>query len=69
MSPRSSSVFSPESLTLGICLVALGVLWMLSNLGQLELVPVLRSWWPAALVLWGVLELVDLGVRRARRQR
>ena len=45
----------------------LGVLWTLSNLGRLELLPVLRTWWPLSLVLWGVLELADLIVRRSRR--
>ena len=29
--------FSPEGVTLGVCLVALGVLWTLSNLGRVEL--------------------------------
>jgi hypothetical protein len=67
MSARSSSPFSPEGLTLGIGLVALGVLWTLANLGRLELLPVLRTWWPASLLLWGVLELVELAVRRSRR--
>jgi hypothetical protein len=67
MSGRSFSPFSPEGLTLGICLVVLGVLWTLGNMGRLELLPVLRTWWPASLVLWGLLELVDLGVRRSRR--
>jgi hypothetical protein len=67
MSGRSFSPFSPEGLTLGVCLVALGVMWTLANLGRLELLPALRTWWPASLVLWGVLELVDLAVRRSRR--
>ncbi len=67
MSGRSFSAFSPEGLTLGVCLVALGVLWTLGNLGRLELLPVLRTWWPLSLVLWGVLELVDLGLRRSAR--
>jgi hypothetical protein len=67
MSPRSFSPFSPEGLTLGICLVAVGVLWTLANMGRLELLPVLRTWWPASLVLWGVLELVDLAIRRSGR--
>ncbi len=68
MTDRSFSAFSPEGLTFGVCLVALGVLWTLANLGRLELVPVLRTWWPMSLVLWGALELVDLGMRRARRK-
>ncbi len=62
----SRQVFSPEGLTLGVCLVALGVLWTLSNLGRVELLPVVRTWWPASLVLWGLLELADLLLRRGR---
>ncbi len=65
---RSSSIFSPEGLTLGICLVALGVLWTLGNMGRLDTLAVLRTWWPSSFVLWGVLELVDLGMRRASRR-
>ncbi len=56
--------FSPEGLTLGTCLVALGLLWTLANMGRLELLPVLRTYWPLTLVLWGVLELADLLIRR-----
>jgi hypothetical protein len=65
----SRPAFSPEGLTLGVCLVALGVVWTLSNLGRLDLLPVLRTWWPLSLVLWGVLELVELAIRRGRRSR
>jgi hypothetical protein len=63
----SRPAFSPEGLTLGVCLVTLGVLWTLSNLGRLELLPLLRTWWPLSFVLWGVLELADLLFRRVRR--
>ncbi len=63
----SRPVFSPEGLTLGASLVALGVLWTLSNLGRLELLPTLRTYWPLSLVLWGVLELAELTIRRSRR--
>jgi hypothetical protein len=51
--------------TLGICLVALGVLWTLGNLGRIEMLSVLRTWWPLSLALWGVLELADLAIRRS----
>ncbi len=68
MSRLGSSVFSPEGLTLGICLVALGVLWTFANMGRLDLLPVLRTWWPLSFVVWGVLELVDLGIRRSSRR-
>jgi hypothetical protein len=59
--------FKVEGFVLGVCLLGLGVLWMLANLGQLELLPTLRTWWPASLVVWGLAELVQsLLVRRTR---
>lgn len=60
--------FSPEGLTLGSGLIAVGVLWTLSNLGRVDLLYTLRTWWPLALILWGGLELVDLLIRRAARR-
>jgi hypothetical protein len=59
------SAFSPEGVTFGVSLVLLGVLGTLANLGRLELLPLLRTWWPLTLVLWGVLELADLWIRRS----
>jgi hypothetical protein len=41
------------------------VLGTLANLGKLELLPLLRTWWPLSLVLWGALELADLWIRRS----
>jgi len=64
----SRPAFSAEGVTLGVCLVALGVLWTLSNLGRVEMLPLLRTWWPLSFVLWGALELVDLAVRRSSRR-
>jgi hypothetical protein len=64
----SRPAFSAEGVTLGACLVALGVLWTLANLGRLEILPMLRTWWPLSLALWGVLELVDLAIRRSSRR-
>lgn len=61
----SRPAFSPEGLTLGTGLIAIGVLWTLSNLGTIDLLYTLKTWWPLALVLWGVLELVDLSIRRS----
>jgi hypothetical protein len=61
--------FSPEGVTLGASLVALGVLGTLANLGRIELLPLLRTFWPLVLVLWGVLELVDLALRRSSHGR
>lgn len=64
MAPR----FKPESLVLAVCLIALGVLWTLGNMGRLDTLQALRTWWPASLVLWGVLELLrTLGEGRDRR--
>jgi hypothetical protein len=35
--------FSPEGVTLKMCLMTLGVLWTLGNLGRIEILPVLRT--------------------------
>lgn len=59
--------FRPEGLALGLILVTVGVVWTLSNLGRLDLLSTLRTWWPLALVVWGLLELADLAARRSRR--
>jgi hypothetical protein len=61
MSRRS---FSPEGVTLGVSLIAIGGLWTLANMGRVDLLGALHTWWPLALVLWGALELVDLALRR-----
>ena len=62
---KSRPAFSPEGVTLGLGLIAMGLLWTLSNFGRVDLLLVLRTWWPMLLIVWGVLELVDLGIRRA----
>ena len=61
----SRPAFSPEGVTLGLGLIAIGLLWTLSNFGRVDLLLVLRTWWPTLLILWGGLELLDLGIRRA----
>ncbi len=53
----------PESFTAGLVLVTLGILWTLSNMGRLDLLATLRTWWPLTLVIWGVAELVAWAVR------
>ena len=58
-----------EGIVLGLCLVALGAVWTLANLGRLDLLDTLRRWWPASLVLWGLLELIAAWSRRARTGR
>jgi hypothetical protein len=65
----SRPAFSPEGVTFGACLVALGVLGTLANLDRIELLPILRTYWPLSLVLWGVLELVALWSRRSSQGR
>ena len=50
--------FKPESLVLAVCLIGLGVIWTLGNMGRIDTLHSLRTWWPASLVLWGLLELV-----------
>jgi hypothetical protein len=58
-----------EALVLGLCLVGLGLVWTLANLGHLDLLTTLRRWWPASLVLWGMLELVAAWTHRERAGR
>ena len=57
--------FRPESLALGLILVALGVLWTLGNLGALDLLYTLRTYWPVSLIVWGALELLAAWLRRS----
>lgn len=60
----------PETLVLGVALIALGVVWTLANHGTLDLLETLRRWWPATLVLWGTLELYrSYADRRTGRSR
>jgi len=58
--------FKPEGAVLGASLVALGALWTLSNMGKIEMLSTLRTWWPLALVLWGALELANTYAARRR---
>jgi hypothetical protein len=60
--------FKPESLVLAVCLIGLGVIGTLGNMGRIDTLHALRTWWPASLVLWGLLELVrTFGESRDRR--
>jgi hypothetical protein len=59
---------STEALVSGLGLVALGVLILLSNLGKIELLPTLRTWWPVMLIVWGVAELTNAWAQSARRR-
>ena len=59
-----SVLFNLEALVAGIGLIALGVVWMLANLGYLDLLGTLHRWWPSILVLWGALSLARSLARR-----
>jgi hypothetical protein len=61
------TTYRPETLALGLSLIALGTLWMLANLGALDLLATLRTWWPVSLIVWGVLELLASLARRAEK--
>jgi len=61
--------FRSEGLVLGLLLVALGSVWMASNLGRLDLLSTLRTWWPASLVVWGAVELVAFAMNRTASSR
>ena len=56
--------FRTEGLVVGLGLIVLGLLWTLANLGRIDLLATLRTWWPSLLVLWGVLELARTLKRR-----
>ena len=49
--------FSPEAFGFGVFLATVGVVFLLSNLGLLEAIPLLRKIWPLFLVVWGVAEI------------
>ena len=57
--------FRPEGIVFGLILVALGVLWTLSNLGRIDMLETLRRRWPLTLVVWGALELLAVLHRRS----
>ncbi len=57
----------PDSLALGISLIALGSICTLGNLGHLDAFETLRTWWPASLILWGALELLEWRLGRAAK--
>ena len=62
---RTMTRLKPDSLALGLALVALGVIWTLGNLGHLDTLSTIRTWWPMALIVWGVLELYETLAPRA----
>ena len=46
-----------EGIVLGLALLGLGIVCLLANLGRVDLLTTLRTWWPLTLVVWGGLEL------------
>lgn len=50
--------FRPEAVALAVSLIALGLVLTLGNLGRVDALYVLRTWWPASLVFWGLVELL-----------
>jgi hypothetical protein len=59
-----------EGIVLGLALLGLGIAWLLANLGRIDLLTTLRTWWPLTLVVWGALELYQaLAARAARDER
>jgi len=61
MPPR----FSPERLVVGVGLMALGVVGLLSRLGHLDFLSAVRTWWPAILVFWGLVEIYNTYAARS----
>jgi hypothetical protein len=56
--------FRPEGVVSGLALVAVGVVWTLGNLGEVDALLILRTWWPLTLIVWGALELAATLTRR-----
>lgn len=58
----------PESLTLGLLLVAMGALALLANFGKVEFLETVRVWWPLSLLVWGILEVLASLMNRSTRR-
>jgi hypothetical protein len=50
--------FSAEAFGFGVFLATVGLVFLLSNLGIIEAIPLLRKIWPMFLVIWGLAEIV-----------
>ncbi|MBK5257535.1 MAG: hypothetical protein JJE39_16035 [Vicinamibacteria bacterium] len=50
--------FSPEAFGFGVFLATVGLVFLLSNLGLVEAIPLLKKIWPGFLVVWGVAEIM-----------
>jgi hypothetical protein len=56
-----------EGVVLGLALLGLGIVCLLANLGKVDLLTTLRTWWPVTLVVWGALELYQAFAARRER--
>jgi LiaF transmembrane domain len=61
--------FSPEGLVVGLSLVGVGVIEVLSDLGRVDFLAALHTWWPTTLVVWGAAELLKTWQDRSGRAR
>ena len=57
-----------EGLVLGLGLLGLGTVCLLANLGRVDLLATLRTWWPLSLIVWGALELYQALRLRGRER-
>ena len=55
----TSQPLKVERIVIGLSLMAVGLAWVVANLGGLDLLRALRTWWPLSLIVWGVLELYN----------
>jgi hypothetical protein len=56
-----------EGVVLGLALLGLGTVCLLANMGKVDLLYTLRTWWPLTLIVWGGLELYQAVAARAGR--
>lgn len=49
--------FSPEAFGFGVFLATVGAVFLLSNMGMVEAIPLLKKIWPMFLVVWGAAEI------------
>jgi len=56
-----------EGVVLGLALLGLGTVCLLANMGKVDLLHTLRTWWPLTLMVWGGLELLQAFAARTRR--
>ncbi|MEO8358448.1 MAG: DUF5668 domain-containing protein [Vicinamibacteria bacterium] len=58
--------FAPEAFGFGVFLATVGGVFLLSNLGMVEAIPLLKKIWPMFLVVWGVAEIAASNVTSRR---